>query len=96
MVVKQIIAVSFLVMSMSGCATTGTWMPNDPSSKTQEKMNQEMQQCIAYADQTLNSNGALPILNMSIRNSQVEECMKRLGYHKAEAPSAAQVDTGPK
>jgi len=81
---KKFALLLFLSVSISACSTTGKWAPNDPTTSTQDKSNRDMQQCIAYGDQSLNSNGALPILNMSIRNSQVEECMKRLGYHKVQ------------
>lgn len=84
--IKTPLALILLVLCLSACAATGTWVPADPANPamTQDRMNRDMQQCIASGDQSLNSSGALPGLSMAIRNSHVEECMKRLGYKKLE------------
>lgn len=77
--IKMLFLLAFV--TLSGCAGTGSWAPNDPTAKTQDQMNRDMQGCIAYGDQSFGS-ASLPGLSMSIRNSYVEDCMKRLGYHK--------------
>lgn len=81
---KKVLLLCLMAMGLGACGTTGTWVPNDPAATSQDRANRDMQQCIAYGDQALDSSGPFPILNMSIRNSRVEECMKRLGYHKAD------------
>jgi len=92
-VFKKTIILGFLVLSLSACAGTGTWVPNDPTTGSQDKSNRDMQQCIEYGDQTLNSASALPGLSMAIRNSRVEDCMKRLGYHKAGEQTSPEAPT---
>lgn len=79
---KRMVLIILCLSSLAACGTTGKWAPNDPTGMTQDKMNRDMQGCIQYGDQSLNSSASLPGLSMSIRNSYVEECMKRLGYHK--------------
>lgn len=79
---KKMFLIILFSLSLAACGTTGKWAPNDPTGVTQDKMNRDMQGCIQYGDQSMNDSSSLPILSMSIRNSYVEECMKRLGYHK--------------
>ena len=82
--IQKALVLIFFALSLGACAGTGTWIPIDPATGSQEKSDMDMQYCVQYGE---NMGHGLAVFSLPMRNSHVESCMRKRGYRKIdEAP----------